>query len=420
MPRHAWIDRKIQSNLYFRASATKSSIAKAGFAENTVLHKILYIEEGPSVGGSTHTLLHLISRLDRSRYEPSILFRYELPVSGSFDELGVETLFWRSIGGTEPSAVASPASKMPHFKTTGIYRTLWSIKKYLLEQRKDAALIERWMRGRKFSLVHTNNALSVNLAAIAASGRLHIPVVSHQRGFMRLTVFHRYMVRKVDRFVCVSNAVNRHYSAQGIDPAKLVTVHDGIDLEKYSPRRKQSNGFLVGWFARFERWKGCLVFVEAARKVLSVLPSAKFVMAGAGPEEETVKRIVSSDPIFAERFFLPGFRSDAAEMMANCDVVVNSSIEPEPLSNTALEALALGIPVVASNVGGNPEIVENGVNGFIFEEGNPERLAEAILELASDSATRERFGAAARERAERLFDARRYASEIQELYEEIL
>jgi glycosyltransferase involved in cell wall biosynthesis len=386
------------------------------------LHRILYVEEGAAGGGSTHTLLHIVKKLDRSRFEPFVLFRHELPVRDAFAALGVGTATWTAIGAAAHPVPPPPTpAHIPRFKLTAPYRLLRSAKIYAVEQRSDAALLARWMRRARFSLVHANNAVPANVGAIVAAARCDIPAVSHQRGFFRLTPLHRFLARRVARFLCVSNAVRAHYVAEGLPAETVLTIHDGIDLDTYAPRpRERSDGMLVGWFARFERWKGCFTFAEAARAVLAADPRARFIMAGAGPEEAAVRRMVEADPVFGDRFSMPGFRTDAADVMSRCDVVVNSSIEPEPCSNTALEALALGIPAVVSDVGGNPEIVEHGVNGLVFEHGRSASLAAALLALGADRGLRERFGEAGRRRAERLFDARRYSSDLAALYAEIL
>jgi L-malate glycosyltransferase len=386
------------------------------------LARILYVEEAPAFGGSISTALHLVTRLDRSRYEPFVLFRYDLPAREAFSAAGIETATFASLRGAEetPPRVEA-AAPLPRYKHTGPYRLLWSARRYATIERPESIILERWMRREGFSLVHANNAGPANISALAAAARSGIPAVSHQRGFFWFTPLHRRLLGAVQRFVCVSDAVREHSIRQGLDPARVMTIHDGVDLAALVPRpRGRGDRVLVGWFARFERWKGCAQFVEAARIVLGRRPDVEFIMAGAGPEEAAVRSAVASDPVFTGRFEVPGFRTDALELMARCDVVVNSSIEPEPLSNTALEALALGLPVVASDLGGNTEIVEHGKTGFIYEAMSPAGLAEALTRLAGDTPLRESCGAAARARAERLFDANVYAANVQRLYAEIL
>lgn len=386
------------------------------------MFRILYVEEAPSYGGSTSTLLHLVKRLDRARYEPFVLFRYDLPARAAFAEHGVPTATWAAVRGAPEAAPRIEAAPVIRaYKRTGPYRLLWSMKGYALQQRAESLFLERWMRRERFSLLHANNAASANIGAIVAAARAGIPAVSHQRGFSWLTAFHRHLIRKVERFVCVSDAIRSHWIGQGLAAQKAQTIYDGVDLASLvPPPPRRGERVRIGWFARFERWKGCAQFVEAARIVLAQRRDAGFIMAGTGPEEAAIRKSVESDPVLAGGISVPGFRTDALELMASCDVVVNSSIEPEPLSNTALEALALGRSVVASNRGGNPEIVEHGVTGFLYEAMSPESLASALVRLIGDAALRERCGAAGRQRAERLFDASLYARNVQDLYARIL
>ena len=373
-------------------------------------------------GGSTSTLLHLAKRLDRRRYEPFVLFRYDLPARQSFAREGILTATFASVKGTdEETPRIETAPPIPEYKKTPPYRLLWSVRRYATRERAESRALARWMRGQGFALLHANNSVTGNIGAIVGATRAGVPVVSHQRGFSWLTPLQRHLVRRVDRFVCVSNAVRAHYVAEGLPAARVRTIYDGVDLVALVPRPPaRRDRVLVGWFARFERWKGCAEFVAAARIVLERRSDAEFIMAGTGPEETAVREIVASEPAFASRFAVPGFRSDALDLMASCDIVVNSSIDPEPLSNSALEALALGVSVIASDRGGNAEIVEDGVNGLLYEATDPKGLAAALVRLIGDEALRRRAGAAARERAERLFDADRYAREVQELYTEIL
>lgn len=386
------------------------------------MRRILYVEEAPAFGGSTSTLLHLVKRLDRGRYEPFVLFRYALPAREAFAACGISVATMASITGADDEAprIETPPETPAHKKTPP-YRLLSSMKRYAARPRGESLSLARWMRSEGFALLHTNNSVPTNLGALVGAARAGLPAVSHQRGFFWLTPFHRLLVRRVERFVCVSNAVRAHYIAEGLPAGRVQTIYDGVGLAALVPREPaRRDRVLVGWFARFERWKGCDQFVEAARIVLDRRRDAEFIMAGTGPEEPNVRRSVEADPAFAARFHLPGFRKDALDLMAGCDIVVNSSIDPEPLSNTALEALALGRPVVASNRGGNPEIVDHGVNGLLYDAMDPESLAAALLRLIEDEALRRRFGAAARARAESLFDAEAYSRGIQSLYAEIL
>jgi glycosyltransferase involved in cell wall biosynthesis len=386
------------------------------------LLRILFIEEAPAVGGSSFSLLQLARGLDRARYDPFALFRYDLPVRMKFEALGIRTATWATIFGRDEQAPSdAPPRELPAYKRTNFYRLLWSAKAYAARQRADSLALGKWIEHESFSLVHANNSASANLGAIVAAARASIPAVSHQRGCFHLTPLHRHLARRVKRFVCVSDAVRKHYLGEGLKAEKVQTIYNGIDVENLKPRAKEKREYvLVGWFGRFELWKGAITFVEAARIILSKRDDVRFLMAGTGPEEQAIRRRVEVDTILAKGIRLLGFRPDALDLIAGCDLFVNSSIEPEPLSRSALEALACGVPVVASDSGGNPEIVAEGENGLLFTPGSSVSLAAALMRLIEDEALRTRCSREGRRRAEALFNAERYVHGVSSLYAEIL
>ncbi len=386
------------------------------------MFRILYFEEAPFVGGSSFSLLQLARGIDRARYEPFVLFRHDLPVRKQFEALGIPTATWASILGRDEEAPSgAPARTLPAYKRTDFYRLLWSAKAYAVRHRADSIALAKLIERESFSLLHANNAAPANLGAIVAAARAGIPAVSHQRGFFRLTAIHRHLARRVKRFICVSDAVREHYIAEGLPAGKVLTIYNGIDVKSFKPRAKEARGYLlVGWSGRFESWKGAVTFVDAARIVLSRRDDVRFLMTGTGPEERALRGIVEGDPVLARGVLLAGFRSDALDLIAGCDLFVNSSIEPEPLSRSALEALACGVPVVASNRGGNPEIVAQGENGLLFESGDAASLASALARLIDDEGLRTRCARESRRRAETLFNAERYVGGVSSLYAEIL
>lgn len=387
------------------------------------MRRILYVEDAPSVGGSAVCLLELVSRLDPSAYRPFVLFRYDLAYRAEFDRAGVPNATWASLRGAREEALPAdlqpgPASPM---QRSAPYRFLRSMKTYAREDRPAVRWLARWIRSESFSLVHANNAVAANLAAIAAASRAPTPVVSHQRGYFRHTAFQRYLSRPVARFVCVSRSIAEDFARQGFPGNRIAVVHDGIDVESIRPRARDAGApVLVGWFGRLVAWKGAETLVEAARLVLEKRPDVRFVIAGDGPELSRLRESVARAPETAAAVELAGFRNDAKDMIAGCDIFVNTSIEPEPLGHSALEAAAFGIPLVTSNCGGLTEIVLNGHNGFLFEPGNPAALAARLLCLIEDAALRRRLGAAARRRAENEFSLARHVRAIETIYEETI
>ncbi|MCX5752033.1 MAG: glycosyltransferase family 4 protein [Candidatus Krumholzibacteria bacterium] len=386
------------------------------------MHRILYIEDAPAVGGSAICLEELARGLDRSRFEPFVLFAYDLAARASLEPAGIPNATAASIQGRpEPVPPEEREIPLPGFKRQGLYRLLRSLKSYLFVERERAAWLAEWIARERFDLVHANNALTANLAAIVAASRAGVPAVSHQRGYFRPTAFQRFAARGVDRFLCVSRSVADHYAAQGLRRDRIVTVYDGIDVALLRPRKRaERDRALIGWAGRFVPWKGAAMLVDAAATILARRSDADFVIAGAGPELAGLRKRVERSTLLRDRVHLPGFLSDVRHLIADCDVFVNTSIEPEPLGHSALEAMALGVPVVASACGGLTEIVAHETSGLLFEPGDTRSLADALLKLLDDRDMRFRFGIEGRRRAEQLFSLERHVKMIEAVYDAVI
>jgi glycosyltransferase involved in cell wall biosynthesis len=398
------------------------SIPESRRGENTLLHRILYIEDAPAVGGSAICLEELVRGLDRSRFEPFVLFAFDLAARAALGTAGIQNATAASLRGRpEPIPPVEHEILVPGFKRLEFYRFLWSLKSYILVEREYAGWLAEWIVRERFDLVHTNNSLTANLAGIAAASRAGVPVVSHQRGYFRPTAFQRFATRGVDRFLCVSRSVADHYAAQGLRRDRIATVYDGIDVALLRPRKRAARDrVLIGWAGRLVSWKGASILVDAAETILAQRSDADFIIAGAGPELAGLRERIERSALLRDRVRLPGFRSDARDLIAGCDVFVNTSIEPEPFSHSALEAIALGVPVVASACGGLTEIVAHETNGLLFEPGDARSLAAALLRLLDDGDMRVRFGIEGRLRAERNFSLERHVKTIESIYDEAL
>jgi glycosyltransferase involved in cell wall biosynthesis len=168
------------------------------------------------------------------------------------------------------------------------------------------------------------------------------------------------------------------------------------------------NGPVIGFIGRIEPRKGPLDLVRAAPMIRTGAPGARVVVVGDDPygtDPAYCRAVIDSKEIEHHPW-----REDAAGLMRHLDVLVLPSYE-EPFGTVLAEAMAVGTPVVATNVDGLPEVVEDGVTGRLVEPGAPAKLAAAVLEVL---AAKERMGAAARERARR-FDAEAYVERVEEL-----
>lgn len=212
-------------------------------------------------------------------------------------------------------------------------------------------------------------------------------------------------------------------------------VHRGVDLEACCPAVEASTSIrlelgisggalIVLTAARLQRWKGVHVFLDAAAGVITSHPNVCFVIVGgtlfgleADYRLQLHQQVARSNLSDAVRF--AGFQSDMPRFYAAADVVVHSSIEPEPFGMVLVEAMACGKPVIASDAGGPREIVENGVTGLLVPPGDAARLADAISILLSDPERRRRMGQAGAARVRDRFSAERMVRQVEKVYQEI-
>ena len=209
----------------------------------------------------------------------------------------------------------------------------------------------------------------------------------------------RRRVLRASRAV-VANAPELGALAEKADGISVAVVPNGVDTDYYSPVRRDmtSQTVKVLFVGRFHRQKNLFTlldcFSDAARRV-----PMQLVMVGDGPEREALIRH-AMDLDCADSVVWAGWlgKSDLRDAYRSSDVFVNPSFY-EGMPNTVLEAMACGLPVIASAVGGNDQLVEDDLTGLVFGLSEPGRLTDALLRLAQDAPLRERLGVAARARA---------------------
>jgi glycosyltransferase involved in cell wall biosynthesis len=199
---------------------------------------------------------------------------------------------------------------------------------------------------------------------------------------------------------------------QGIDNESERSALAGRD-EARAELGVEPNELLIGTVANYREQKDYPNLFAAARRVIAADASVQFIAIGQGPREAEIKALYAAGA-FGDRFQLLGRRDDVSHVLAACDVFVLAS-KNEGLPIALVEALALGLPTVATAVGGTPEVVTDGLEGLLVPPSSPEQLASAIGRLAADPDLRARMSAAAEERSKH-FDISRAVRETEAIY----
>lgn len=296
--------------------------------------------------------------------------------------------------------------------------------------------LRRVLHDLEVDLIVTHGYKSDLLGLIAAR-RLGLPIVAVSHGWTResarVRVYEaigRICLRWMDRVVCVSEGQADKVRRAGVSGSRVVVIRDAIDTSRFSDPDALyadqlrnlfpgaiSPSLVVGAAGRLSPEKGFPDLIAAARLVTQANPSIGFVLFGDGRLREELERLVSQSGLQGS-FILAGFRSDLDRFLPHLDLFVQSSYT-EGLPNVILEAFAAGVPVVATAVGGTPEVVEDGINGYLVQPGAPAVLAERTLHALSENVGRQAMGMRGRLRVNEEFSFDRQASKYVRLFESV-
>jgi glycosyltransferase involved in cell wall biosynthesis len=297
-----------------------------------------------------------------------------------------------------------------------------------------------WLRSHRIDVVHTHSSKAGIVGRLAA--RLAgVPVVIHtvhgwsfndtqskvvRAAFVRLE---RLAARWSHRLVVVSSRNRDTGLAHGIGAPELYrTVHSGISIDQFRRPRGVRNAMraslgygehdvVVGCVGNLKPQKGPLDFVEAAAAALRLNRRLRFVVVGDGPLREDVERRVEELGL-REHFRLLGWRRDVGDLLQALDVFLLTS-RFEGLPRSVLQAMAAGVPVVATEVDGTPEVVRHEETGLLIPPGAPDAAAAAVARLAHDPGLAERLRGQAAQELSEAFDIDRMVHDLERLYLEV-
>lgn len=361
-----------------------------------------------ALGGAETQLVRLVNGLDRDRYRPSIICMSERGVL--MDSLAKDVVV------TVASETESPR------------RTR---SRVLLAARLLVGLA-RAIRDQRPHVVHSYLPAAYVLGSVAAWSAGVPLIVAGRRGVtlpdlygtVRWRTLAKQANRVIDVHICNSKAVQRvAVWEEGIKPERTRVVYNGIDLPPSAPPAVlpadwQSRSVRAAMVANLIYYKGHRQVLEAVANVVNRYPSFLLVLMGEGPEREALGDAIQRLTIGGNVVFA-GTRPDAPRLLTSFDFTILGSSE-EGFPNAVMESMAVGVPVVATAVGGVPELIEDGVHGRLVKFGDVDAMAGAIEWMIEHPGERRLMGDAAMYRIGSEFSTERMVSQTEAVYEEFI
>jgi glycosyltransferase involved in cell wall biosynthesis len=382
---------------------------------------VLFLHHAAELYGSDKVLAALAAGLDPQRFRPIVVLPNDGPLVAHLENAGVETHI------------------MPLARVMRSTMTVGGMTRLSCDIPRSVRALEKHFKHTPIDVVHSNTVAVLAGAFFARWRRL--PHVWH----VHEMIVHPWLAKKAfpamlrllaTRVACNSAAARDLLVSVQPSLAKKSTViwngqppRPAAVPEAASKYRRRlgiaDDDIVVLLMGRINRWKGHHLFVDAAELALARGANrVSFLCVGSTPDgqehfrHELLARLQRSSA--RERFHVEPFTDNSWIVWDACDIAIVPSIEPEPFGMVALEAMASAKPVIGANHGGLTEIIVPNETGILFEPGNAEALADAIVELSSDAALRKRFGDAGLIRCNHNFSNQKCVQGFEQLYEEVV
>jgi glycosyltransferase involved in cell wall biosynthesis len=365
--------------------------------------RVLYLIGGGEFGGAEQHLLGLVNNLDSRQFHPQVAVFYEGEFSARVRALGVPITVLRSdrrsLGGLHPVRDLIRDWRPHVLHTHGVRANL-------------IGRLANRAEGYPAKLVTTVHSILA----------LDYPKFWKR---MLFTSFERLTWPFVHEFILVSQAMKQDFLKKGVPESKLSVVHNAIDLPEQPVEHVPQTSLrellgvgpdvlIIGTVARLHTVKGHTYLLQAIQKIVQERQDVVFPWFGDGDLYEELQTEAKSLGVDSYVRML-GFRKDVPDMLPQLDLFVLPSLS-EGLSVAILEALAVGVPVVATAVGGSPEVITSGEDGFLVPAADPEALAESVCLLVKDTSLRKRMAKAGQEMVYRRFTLPRLVAETTDVY----
>jgi glycosyltransferase involved in cell wall biosynthesis len=366
--------------------------------------KLLKMLTSFHIGGTERQVVNLALGIDPSRFDLHLAC---LRCSGAL------------LGELKTLQVPRPEFRIGRFYNP---KTLWQ-----------GLRLAQYIRKNRIQIVHSygfySNVFTVPIARLA--GKSFVIASIRDTGDVLTPAqrrVHKMVCRLADCVLVNAEAIRDKLVEEGYAPGKIIVIRNGITLAKFGKRQSNSllrqelalplSAPLVVVFSRLNQMKGVKYFLDAAIILARRFPDVRFLVVGDGESRKELEEYARRLGL-GQRTVFTGFRGDVPELLSEAAVSVLPSLS-EGLSNSLLESMASGVPVVATSVGGNPEVIEHGVTGLLVPVRDSAALAAAVGRVLEDKDMAARFAQAGIRRVAELFSMERSVRETEHLYQQLV
>lgn len=379
--------------------------------------KILLVNNSADIYGASRSLLRLARCLRERGHEPLVLLPAPGPLGERLRASGVRTIIFPSLRVITRQVLSS-----------------WRILPWLAGFLPSAIALSQLIKRENIDVVHTNTGVIVSSALAARLAGC--PHVWHIRDWFQefgplWKPYSRYILANADRVLCVSKAIAEQFPAS----PKIQVLNNGFDLEEFPQLSADEraaaraalglkiDGLVIGTVGRIKfKRKGQEFLLQAAKLLLDRGIKATCLLAGGpapGAENHSAEMRDLAESLGVRTIFT-GEVQDARLAYAAMDIFILPSAQPEPFGGVVMEAMALGLPVIGTNIGGTIEQVAEGETGFLVPPADPAAMAEAIGKLADEPELRRDIGASGRRRVAEHFNIDAMTKRIVAFYGDVL
>ncbi|MCD6284238.1 glycosyltransferase family 4 protein [bacterium] len=381
--------------------------------------KILYIDTHNTFGGGQTMLLRLLEALDKSNFFPMVICsENNQKLIQNLKNLSIEFI---------------PIKTKILVLENKIFKAILQLPNFIKMNIKIAQIIKK----NNPDIIHVNLFYSALFSIIPA--KLHkkpfIWIIQTLSDLLRYKTLTKFLIRLSDKTILTCRDFTRMAKENGFDTRKLKVIYTGLKIDEFqlkeSPdyeieiNRMKIKKPIIAMVGRFDRHqKGHQYFIEAAKIINKKMPEVNFLIVGGtvGEEEKKFKRELQEkveELELSEKVIFTGFYPDLIYLLSNVAIVVIPSLYEAP-SAVAMEASVLKRPVIASNVGGIPEVVIDGETGFLVPPKDPQAIAEKVIFLLKNPQIAKEMGEKGYQKVKENFTQERLARNYEKLYEELI